>query len=85
MLTYNQAEKIAIDNTVLDGKVYYSADAGSFYIFTIVEKNFPTDIPGAMFGTTFTAVDKSNGRVWVCSINDARIKNVTKIKGPTRR
>lgn len=84
MLTYEQAKTIAIDNTISDGKVYYSGDAGNLYIFIIVEKSFPTDIKGAMLGSTFTAVNKSDGKVWTVSITDPRLKNVKKIQGPTK-
>lgn len=83
MLTYEQAKDVAIANTIPDGKVYYAGDAGSFYIFIIVDENFP-DIPGAMFGTTYTAVDKKDGRVWVCYVTDPRLKNVKKIAGPNK-
>lgn len=79
MLTYDQAKKIAIDNTIPNGKVYYSGDAGSFYIFTIVDKDFPMNIKGAMFGSTFTAVNKEGGEVWTVSVTDERLKNVKAI------
>lgn len=85
MLAYAQAKAIAIKNTIPDGKVYYSGDAGDFYIFLIVEKNFPINIPGAMFGSTFTAVNKSDGKVWTVSITDPRLKDVKKIEGPTKK
>lgn len=79
MLTYEQAKSIAISNTIPDGKVYYAGDAGDFYIFTIVQKNFPMDIEGVMFGSTFLAVNKSDGKVWIVSITDPRLKNVKKL------
>lgn len=79
MISYAEAVNLAIVNTIPDGKVYYSGDAGDFYIFIIVEKDFPMNIRGAMFGTTFTAVDKEDGRVWTISIGDERLKNVKKI------
>lgn len=79
MLTYEQCKTIAIANTIPDGKVYYAGDAGDFYIFIIVEKDFPMDINGAMFGSTFFAVDKKDGHTWTVSITDPRLKNVKKI------
>ena len=79
MLTYEQAKKIAIANTIPDGKVYYAGDAGDFYIFTIVPKDFPMDIPNPMFGSTFAAVNKKDGKVWTVSITDPRLKNVRKL------
>lgn len=85
MITYEKAKSIAIANSIPDGKVYYAGDAGDFYIFTIVEKNFPTDIPGAMFGSTFLAVNKSDGKVLTVSITDPRLKNVKKIEGPKKK
>lgn len=81
MLTYEDAKVIAIANTIPDGKVYYAGDAGAFYIFTIVPADFPMDIENPMFGSTFTAVDKKDGRVWICSVTDPRLKNVKKIVG----
>lgn len=84
MTTYEKAKAIAIADTIPDGKVYCSGDAGDFYIFIIVPKNFPTDIPDAMFGVSYTAVDKKDGRVWVCHVTDPRLKNVKKIAGPNK-
>lgn len=81
MLTYEQAKEIAISKTIPDGKVYYSGDVGEFYIFTIVPKDFPMDIPNPMFGSTFTAVDKVDGRAWICPITNSRLKNVKKVEG----
>lgn len=83
MITYNQAKAIAISNTIRDGKVYCSGDAGDFYVFIIVQKDFP-DIPDAIFGPTYTAVDKKDGRVWTCYITDPRLKNVKKIASPNK-
>lgn len=83
VLTYDQAKTIAIKNTILDGKVYYSGDAGDFFYFIIVKKDFP-DIPRAVFGTTYTAVDKKDGRVWLCDITDPRLKNAKMIEGPKK-
>lgn len=83
MLTYDQAKKIAIGNTIPSGKVYYSGDAGSFYIFTIVDKKTP-NIKGLMTGTTFIAVDKISGKIFTVDVTDNRLKDVHKIEGPTR-
>lgn len=85
MLTYEKAKSIAISNTIPDGKVYYSGDAGDFYIFTIVEKKVRTDVKGLITGSTFTAVNKSDGKVWTISITDPRLKNVKKLEGPTKK
>lgn len=79
MLTYEDARAIAIGKTIPGGKVYSAGDAGTFYIFTIVPKDFPMNIPNPMFGSTFTAVDKKDGRVWVCSITDPRLKGMKKL------
>lgn len=79
MITYEKAKAIAIANTIPDGKIYSAGDAGTFYIFIVVPKDFPMDIPNPIFGSTFTAVDKKDGRVWVCSITDPRLKNVKKL------
>lgn len=81
MITYDRAKAIAISNTIPDGKVYYSGDAGEFYIFIIVPKDFPMDIPNPMFGSTFTAVDKVDGRLWECPITNSRLKNIRKVEG----
>lgn len=81
MVTYEQAKSIAISNTTSDGKVYYAGDAGDFYIFTIVPKDFPMDAPNPMFGSTFVAVDKKDGNIWTVFITDPRLKNVKKIMG----
>lgn len=81
MLTYEQCKNIAVANTIPGGKVYYAGDAGEFYIFTIVQKDFPMDIKGAMFGSTFVAVDKKDGNVWTVSITDPRLEKVKKIVG----
>lgn len=83
MLTYEQAKATAIKNTIPDGVVYASGDAGDFYIFTIVPKGTPM-IKGLMTGTTFIAVNKSDGKVWTVHITDPRLKNVKKIEGPTK-
>lgn len=79
MLAYEQAKNVAIANTINGGKVYYAGDAGNFYVFIIVKKNFPLDIKGPMFGSTFTAVDKSDGKVWTISVGDSRLKDVKPI------
>lgn len=84
MVTYEQAKNLAIFNTIPDGKVYYAGDAGDFYIFTIVNKNINTDVKGLITGTSFMAIDKKDGRVWTVNINDKRLQNVKKIKGPTK-
>lgn len=84
MLTYEQAKAIAIENTIPDGKVYCSGDVGDFFYFIIVRKDFP-DIPGAMFGTTYTAVDKKDGRVWLCDITEPRLKNAKIIESPSKK
>lgn len=84
MLSYEQAKAIAISNTIPNGKVYYSGDAGSFYIFIVVEQNFPTNIKGALFGSTFTAVNKDDEKVWTCHVTDPRLKDVKKIGGGAR-
>lgn len=78
MLTYEQTKKIAIGNTNPSGKVYYSGDAGSFYIFTIVDKDIP-NIKGLMTGTTFIAVNKVDGKIFAIDITDPRLKNVKAI------
>lgn len=82
MLTYKEAKAIAIKNTVPDGKVYCSGDAGDFFYFIIVRKDFP-DVPGAVFGTTYTAVDKKDGRVWICDITEPRLRNAKIIESPS--
>lgn len=79
MVSYEQAKSIAIANTISDGKVYYAGDAGDFYIFTIVPKDFPMEIKKPLFGSTFIAVDKKDGRVWTVSITDPRLKDVKAI------
>lgn len=80
MLNYEQAKQIAITNTIPDGKVYYAGDAGDFYIFTIVPKDFPMEIKNPMFGSTFTAVDKTDGRVWTVHITELNPENIKKLK-----
>lgn len=84
MITYEKAKAIAIESTIPDGKVYCSGDAGDFYIFIIVPKDF-LDIPDVMFGPTYTAVDKKDGNVWTCYITDSRLKDVKKIEGPDKK
>lgn len=84
MLSYNEALSAAIKSTIPDGKVYYAGDAGDFYIFNIVPKDFPVEIKGAMFGITFTAVDKTNGRIWDYKITDASPEDLAKIKSITK-
>lgn len=84
MLTYDQAKSIAIANTIPTGKVYYAGDAGDFYIFIIVEEDFPMDIPNPMFGSTFTAVNKSDGHVWTVAITDLPYEGVKKLEGPNK-
>lgn len=81
MLNYNKAKSIAIENVISDGKVYCSGDAGDFFYFIIVRKDFP-DIPDAIFGRTYTAVDKKDGRVWLCDITEPRLKNAKIIESP---
>lgn len=78
MLTYEQTKKIAIGNTHPNGKVYYSGDAGSFYIFIIVDKDVP-DIKGLMTGTTYIAVNKVDGKIFTIDVTDSRLSNVMKI------
>lgn len=84
MITCKEAEKIAVANTLENGKVYYAGDAGDFYIFTIVPPDFPMEIKNPLIGSTFTAVDKKDGHVWVCHVTDPRLKNVKKIAGPNK-
>lgn len=79
MITYEQAKAIAISNTIPDGKVYCAGDAGSFYVFIIAPKDFDTDIPGQLIGSTYTAIDKKDGNVWLCHVTDPRLRNVRKI------
>lgn len=79
MLTYEQAKNIVIAKTVPGGKVYYAGDAGDFYIFIIVDKDFNMDIGGAIFGTTFTAINKDDKKVWTVDITDIRLKNVKRL------
>lgn len=81
MLSYERAKQIVIGNTIPNGKVYYSADAGSFYIFTIVNKDTP-NIKGLMTGTTFIAIDKIDWNVFTIDITDKRIQNVKTIEVP---
>lgn len=80
MIEYEEAKSIAISKTIPDGKVFYSADAGLFYIFIIVPRDFPFEAKGVMLGSTFIAVDKSDGKVWTCSVTDPRLKGVKKIE-----
>lgn len=74
MITYEQAASIAISNTIPDGKVYCSGETKTFYYFIVVEQDFP-NTPGAMFGRTYTAVNKSDGDVWDVDIADPRMKD----------
>lgn len=83
MLTYDQAKSIAIKNTIPNGKVYCSGDAVDFFYFIIVRKDFP-DIPNAIFGSTYTAVDKKDGSVWIVPVTDPRLKNAKMIEGPKK-
>lgn len=85
MITYEKATAIALSNSIPDGKVYYAGDAGSFYIFTIIPKDFPTELKDPMFGSTFLAVDKDGGNVWECHVTDKRLKNVKKIFSQQKR
>lgn len=84
MITYNEAKAIAIKSTIPDGKVYCSGDAGDFFYFIVVRKDFP-DVSGGMFGTTYTAIDKSDGRVWTCDIREPRLKNAKIIETPSKK
>lgn len=79
MVTYEQAKAIAIANTIPDGKLYYAGDAGTFYIFRVVPKDFPMNLKGAMFGTSIPAVDKKDGRFWISYINDPNVANAKKL------
>lgn len=81
MKTYQEAEKIIIDATFPDGKVYCSGDAGDFFYFIIVPKGFP-NISNAIFGATYFAVDKKDGHVWDCPVTDPRLKKAKKIVSP---
>ena len=83
MLTYEQAKSVAISKTIPDGGVYCSGDAGAFYYFVIVKKEYQ-NLPDLMTGSTYTAVDKSNGRVWIVSVTDLRLKGAKKIEGPKK-
>lgn len=80
MLSYEKAKSIAIASRVPDGKIYCAGDAGTFYIFLVVPKDFPTDIDGAEFGITFTAVDKDDGHVFDYRITDPLPEGVDRIK-----
>lgn len=80
MITYREAEKIAIDGTIPGGYVYCSADAGEFYVFIVIDKKIT--VPGLLTGATYTAVDKKDGRLWTCSVTDPRLKNAKKLAGP---
>lgn len=84
MLTYDQAKSIAIENAIPDGKVYCSGDAGDFFYFIIVRKDFP-DVSNAIFGRTYIAVDKKDGRVWLCDITEPRLKNAKIIESPSKK
>lgn len=80
MIDYTEATRIALNTTIPDGKVYYAGDAGDFYIFKIVPKDFIVigdKVP--MLGSTFQAVNKDDGETWTCSVTDKRLKNVKKI------
>lgn len=79
-LTYEQAKKIAFANTIPNGRVYYAGEAETFYIFIIVPDDLSTDLKNPMFGSTFTAVNKTNGKVWICHVTDPRLKGVVKIE-----
>lgn len=81
MLTYDQAAAIAIKARIPGGKVYCSGETETFFYFIIVPKDFP-DEPGAMFGRTYTAVDKADGRVWDVDVADPRMKNFKIIVKP---
>lgn len=85
MITYEKARAIAIADTISDGKVYCSGDTGDFYIFIIAPKDFDMETPNPLIGSTYTAVDKSDGKVWTVSITDPRLKNVKKIEGSTNK
>lgn len=80
MVKYEEAKSIVLQKTIPDGKVYYAGDAGSFYIFIIVPKDFPSEIKEPVFGSTFTAINKSDGKTWTCSVTDSRLKGVKKIE-----
>lgn len=81
MLTYEQSKAAAISNTIPDGKVYCVGDAGSFYVFIVVPKDFDTEISNPLIGSTYTAVDKKDGRVWSCHVTDPRLKNAKRVSG----
>lgn len=83
MLTYEQAKSVAISKTIPDGEVYCSGDAGDFYYFVIVKKQYQ-NIPDLMTGSTYTAVDKKDGRVWICPVTEPRLKGAKKIEGPKK-
>lgn len=82
-MNYESAKSIAIKNTIPDGKVYCSGDAGDFFYFVVVNKNIPI-VFGIMTGSTYTAVDKKDGRVWTMSVTDPRLKNAKMIEGPKK-
>lgn len=80
MISYEKAKSIAIASRVPDGKICCAGDAGIFYIFLVVPKDFPTDIDGAEFGITFTAVDKDDGHVFDYRITGPLPEGVDRIK-----
>lgn len=79
MVGYEQAKNIAFSNTFPNGILYYAGDAGLFYIFIIVSESFPFDAEETLIGSTFTAVDKLDGKVWICHVTDRRIKHVKRL------
>lgn len=79
MISYEQAKQVAITDTISDGKVYCAADAGSFYAFIIVPKDFDIDIPNQLIGSTYTAVDKRDGRIWTCRVTDSRLEGAKRL------
>lgn len=84
MLSYEEAKSIAIENTIPGGHVYCSGEAETLYYFVILEKDL-SNVPGIMTGSTYTAVDKKDGKVWTISVTDPRLKGAKKIEGPKEK
>lgn len=80
MIDYDEAKEIVVSETFPNGKVQYSGDAGSFYIFKIVPENFPLNLKNPCIGNSFTAINKTDGKTWICYITDPRLKEVKKIE-----
>lgn len=84
MPSYEEAKSIAIENTIPGGHVYCSGEAETLYYFIILKKDL-SNVPGLMTGSTYTAVDKKDGKVSTISVTDPRLKGAKKIEGPKEK